>query len=71
MDLPKIVEVIKGTNIDEGINFLPRTMEDWNPKLPHLIADLILTTSLSSVRNELVAILKELLRLKGISWQDI
>ena len=59
LESPTIVEVIKETNIGRGINFLPRTIEDLKTKLPHLISDLIETAGLSSVRNELAAILKE------------
>ena len=63
--LPAIANVNKETKIGYGIEFLPRSIDNLFKKSPLLIIELT-ETGLSRARNELAAVLEELLRQGGI-----
>ena len=67
-DLPAVTLVIKDTKIGQGLKFLPRKMTDLVKSLQRLLTELVETGS-STVRNNVTAVLEELLRRKGITQE--
>ena len=67
-DLPAVALVIKDTKIGQGLKFLPRKMNDLVKSLQRLLTELVETGS-STVRNNVTAVLEELLRRKGITQE--
>ena len=68
LDLPAVALIIKATKIDQGLKFLPTKMNDLVKSLQTLLTELFETRS-SVVRNNVRAVLEELLQRKGITQQ--
>ena len=68
-ELPSIVAIIKDTKIGNGLKFLPRTIRDLKRKLQLILTE-VTVTGIDAMKKELIAILDELLRQKGISVED-
>ena len=68
-EIPSIVDIIKDTKIGNGLKFLPRTIRDLKKKLQLILTE-VTVTGIEAMRKELIAILDELLRQKGISVED-
>ena len=68
LDLPTVALIIKDTKIGQGLKFLPTKMNDLVKSLQTLLTELFETRS-SVVRNNVRAVLEELLQLKGITQQ--
>ena len=66
--LPIVADIIKESKTGQGIKFLPRTVVGLTAKLPLLEKELK-ETGLTSVRDELSAVLEELYRQEGIPYQ--
>ena len=69
LDLNVIADVIKNTKVGRGLKFLPRTIDDLKTKLHGLIKDTT-TMGLDAIKNELLAILDELLHKRGITKDE-
>ena len=69
LDLNVIADVIKNTKVGRGLKFLPRTIDDLKAKLHGLIKDTA-TMGLDVIKNELLAILDELLHKRGITKDE-
>ena len=67
-DLPAVALVIKDTKIGHGLKFLPRKMNDLVKSLQTLLAEFDETGS-SMVRNNVIAVLDELLQRKGFTQE--
>ena len=65
-DLPAIALIIKDTKIGQGINFLPRKMNDL-VKYLQLTLEELAETGKSALKNKISGVLDELLRRKAIS----
>ena len=65
-DLPAIALIIKDTKIGQGINFLPRKMNDL-VKYLQLTLEELTETGKSALKNKISGVLNELLRRKAIS----
>ena len=68
MDLPAVALIIKDTKIGQGLKFLPTKMNDLVKSLQTLLTELFETRS-SVVRNNIRAVLEELLQRKGNTQQ--
>ena len=67
-DLPAVALVIKDTKIGRGLKFLPRKMNDLVKSLQTLLTELVETGS-SAIRNDVQAVLDELLQKKAITQE--
>ena len=66
LDLAAIAEIIKDTKVGRGLKFLPRTVDDLKTKVQVLLKE-IATKGIDAIKNELIAILDELLHKNGIT----
>ena len=70
IDLPTVANIIKQTKMVQGLRFLPRALGGLKKKLELLIGELAADTGRARVKNELAAVLEELLRRNGISHKQ-
>ena len=64
----RLVDVIKDTDIGQGLKFLPRKFADLTKNLQIWLED-VTETGRPDVRNKVDAVLEELLRRNGISGE--
>ena len=69
LDLTAIADIIKDTKVGRGLTFLPRTVDDLKSKVQVLLKE-IATKGIGAIKNELVAILDELLHKNGITKNE-
>ena len=68
-DLTDIADIIKDTKVGRGLKFLPRTINDLRSKMQVLLKE-VATKGLDAIKNELIAILDELLHKNGITKNE-
>ena len=68
-DLTSIAEIIKDTKVGRGLKFLPSTIDDLKLKVQVLLKE-IATKGIDAIKNELIAILDELLHKSGITKKE-
>ena len=69
LDLAAIADIIKDTKVGRGLKFLPRTVDDLKTKVQVLLKE-IATKGIDAIKNELIAILDELLHKNGITKNE-
>ena len=69
LDLAAIAEIIKDTKVGRGLKFLPRTVDDLKTKVQVLLKE-IATKGIDAIKNELIAVLDELLHKNGITKDE-
>jgi len=68
-DLIDIADIIKDTKVGRGLKFLPRTINDLKSKAQVLLKE-IATKGIDAIKNELLAILDELMHKNGITKDE-
>ena len=69
LDLTAIADIIKDTKVGRGLKFLPRTVDDLKAKVQVLLKE-IATKGIDAIKNELIALLDELLHKNGITESE-
>ena len=69
LDLTAIADIIKDTKVGRGLKFLPRTVDDLKTRVQVLLKE-IATKGIDAIKNELVALLDELLYKNGITKDE-